>query len=88
MKDSTLKGIIAILIIVIAGLSLLLIQNQRTIKNQRATIVTQQKQIDDLNAEVAKLSAVTPEALIDDAKTLLKNQGAEFLNNFIQRVQQ
>jgi cell division protein FtsL len=88
VKDSTLKGIIAILVFVIVGLSLLLIQNQRTIKDQQVTIAAQQKQIDDLNAKVAELSAVTPEALINDAKSLLRNQGASFLNDFIQRVQQ
>jgi len=88
MKSSTANAIIVILLLVIVGLSFLLIQNQKTIKDQQTTIATQQKQIEDLSAKVAELSAVSPESLVNDAKTILKDQGASFLNNFMERVQQ
>lgn len=88
MKDSGKNAIIIVLIIVIGVLSLLLIQNQKTIENQRSTIAIQESQINDLKAENAKLSELSPEKIVDDAKQLLKNQGVNILNSLIDKALQ
>lgn len=88
MNKGLYNGIICILVIVIAGLALMLYQNQQTIKQQQATIASQQQKISELEGRVKELEAITPESLLNDAKSLLKDQGASFLNNFIQRVQE
>lgn len=88
MKVTSANAIIVILIITIVGLSILLFQNQQTIKKQQATITSQQQKITELEGRVKELEAITPDKLLNDAKSLLKDQGATFLNNFIQRVQE
>lgn len=88
MNKGLYNGIICILVFVIAGLALMLYQSQQTIKKQQATIATQQSRITELEGRVKELEAITPESLLNDAKSLLKDQGATFLNNFIQKVQE
>lgn len=88
MNKSAYQATIAILIGMVLILAFLLYQNQKIINQQRATISAQQQQITELNAKVSELSAITPDKLINEAKTLIKDQGATFLNNFIQRVQE
>lgn len=72
----------------VVGLSCLVFFNQKTINDQQNTIISQQKQIDELNKQVEKLSTVTPDKLKNDAKTLLKQQGATFFNNMLNQLQQ
>ena len=88
MKGSSERAIIIILIVVVVVLSLLLIQSQNTINSQRVAIASQEQQIGDLKAENAKLSEISPEKLIEDAKTLVKEQGTDLLNTLIRRIQQ
>lgn len=88
MKDSSKNAIIIILVIVVAVLSLLLIQNQKTIESQRTTIANQDTQIAELKAENAKLSEITPDKILNDAKTLIKDQGANILQSLTEKALQ
>ena len=86
MKDSSKNAIIIIAIIAIAVLSLLLIQGQKTIEAQRLTIANQEAQINELKAENARLSAITPEKILNDAKELIKEEGVNLLQSVTQRA--
>ena len=88
MKDSSKNAIIILAIIVIAVLSLILVQAQRTIESQRTTIASQETQISNLQAEVAKLSKVTPEKLLENARSLIRQEGTDFLRSLTQEALQ
>jgi len=86
MKDSSKNAIIIVAIIAIVFLSLLLIQAQNTIETQRETIANQESQINELKAENAKLKEITPEKLLNDAKELIKDGGANLLQSLTEKA--
>ena len=86
MKDSSKNAIIIILIITVVVLSIILIQAQRTIVGQRTTIASQQDQISELKTENAKLSNITPERIMNDAKEIIKEEGAGILQSITERA--
>lgn len=88
MKDSSKNAVIILAVIVIAVLSLLLVQSQKTIESQRIIIANQEEQISTLKTENAKLSEITPDKLLQDAKSLIKDEGVNFLNNLMDKAQQ
>lgn len=88
MKDSSKNAVIILAIIVIVVLSILLIQAQQTIESQRATIASQEAQISNLEAEVKKLSEISTQSIVDDAKNLILEQGTDFLRNLTQEALQ
>ena len=81
MKDSSKNAVIIISILTIAVLGILLYQAQKTIVDQRNTIANQEAQINELKAENAKLSEISPEKIMDDAKDLIIKEGADILRN-------
>jgi len=88
MKITFQNAVSFILVAVIAVLCLLLIQSQTIIEDQRNTIAIQEAQIKELETEVAKLSQLTPEKIINDAKSIIKNEDINFLNTFSEKVLQ
>jgi len=78
-------AIIILLIIVMAGLSLMLVQNQKTITEQRATIATQQQKITELEGKVKELEAVTPAKILQQTGQLIKEKGVEILQQQLQK---
>jgi cell division protein FtsL len=88
MKDSSKNAIIIVAILVIAVLSILLVQAQKTIEGQRVAIANQETQINELKAENAKLSEFSPDKILNDTKDLIKQEGADFLRNLTQEALQ
>lgn len=86
MKDSTKNAVIIVSISVIVVLSVLLYQAQKTIESQRTTIANQETQITELKAENAKLSEVTPEKIMDNAKELIKEEGVNLLESLTDKA--
>ena len=83
MNKSLVYTVMFLLIAVIVFLSVFLIQSQKTINAQRITISTQQKQITELQAEVNKLSAATPENLLRMSGQFAKEKGANILRSLL-----
>jgi cell division protein FtsL len=83
MKKSVAYTIIVVLVGIIIALSAMLLQSQNNIKTQRTTILKQQEQITQLQAENEKLSAATPENLLRMSGQFAKEKGVDILKKLV-----
>lgn len=85
MDNKLNTAIIFILFIVVAGLSLMLIQNQKTINKQKNVIALQQQKNIELESRIRELEAVTPQKILEQTGKLIKDKSLEIIQNKLQK---
>jgi cell division protein FtsB len=87
MSKQLSTGIIVLLIIVVAGLSFMLIENQKTINEQRTTMATQEQRITQLEGEVKKYEAAqgAVNSAIQSVGGIIKEKGTQVIQEKLQR---
>lgn len=83
MNKSGFYAVIIFLVFVILILCVLLFQNEQTIKHQTLIISQQEQTIKAQNAQIQKLSEVTPENILRMTGSFAKDKGMDILKQIL-----
>jgi cell division protein FtsL len=83
MKRTIIYVTFFLMALLIAILAIMLFSSQNVVKQQKLAIAQQEQKITQLEAEVEKLSAVTPENILRMTSKFAKEKGAGILKDLI-----